>query len=249
MVALRSPRRPASPAPAIESVAAPAVEPVEAPPPPDSPLLHDLESARDSVPPLAPSQEEVAQSALQTQMAALKLAEQQQREAFEAQAQIAAAMRIEKAQPKQEPAQLSEKDYEFLGARPGIQNDPTFGQSVAALAHTFQYGSDAFYKAMELKYPVSDFRRIEKQHEDEPHHHPATEEPEKPPARQRGPVTSAPVSRSEPGGSYTPSPSSVKLSATEREIARQSNMTDREYAEQKLRLQGLKKQGHYSEEH
>jgi hypothetical protein len=247
MVALRSPRRPTAPAPAIEQVAdAAPVAPIMPPPapPPDSPLLDNLESARDSIPPLA--QEEAAQSALQQQMAALKLAElRQQERAQEFRANLAANMQQE---PKQQEApQLSEKDREWLGARPGVERDPNVAQAAQALGFVYGAGTDDFYHAMSLKFPISNYRRIEpKQSEDAPAHHP-TPEPEAPPTRPRIPVQ-APVSRSEPGGSYTPSPSSVKLSATEREIARASGQSDTEYAKMKIKLAELKKAGHYNEQ-
>ena len=242
MVALRSPRRPPeAPAAPAEPVVAP-VEPTAVTPPSDSPMLDNLKAARDSVP-FPPGQDA---NALQAQLAAVQQAEAAQREAFEQQRQIAAAMQIERQQPK-EPPQLSERDLQFLGARPGIQSDPTFSQSIAALAHVYQYGSDDFYKAMEMKYPVSNFRRVEpKQHEDSPP--PRIVEREEPKPSRRV-VTSAPVSRNESGApsSYTPSPSSVKLSPAEREIAAGAGMSDADYARNKLRLAKLKESGFYNE--
>jgi hypothetical protein len=250
MVALRSPRRPpAPPEVVVEPPPAPVAEqPTAVPAPPDAaPMLDVLEAARDSTP-LPQSGPDV--SVLQAQIAAQKQAELVQQQAFEAQRQIAAQMAIEKT-PKQEPPQLSERDLEFLGARPGIQSDPSFNQSVAALAHVYKYGSDDFYKAMELKYPVSDFRRLEPKHQEDRPDAPAfmeTKMEEKP--AQRRVVVSAPVSRSgQPsGGDYSPSPSRVKLSAAERQIAAQSGLTDAQYAEQKIKMERLKASGFYREE-
>ena len=160
MVALRTPRRPPEP-PAAAPAAAPVAAPVEQVAPlSDSPMRDNLEVARDSIPDPQPDM-----SALQAQLAAVQQAEAAQREAFEKQRQIAAQMQIEREQPK-EPPQLSERDLEFLGARPGVQNDPAFNQAVQALAHVYQYGSDDFYRAMELKYPVSNFRRVEPRQEE-----------------------------------------------------------------------------------
>ena len=201
-------------------------------------MLETLQVARDSIP-------DPSVSALQAQLAAVKQAELVQQQAFEQQRQIAAAMQIEKAQP-QEPPQLSERDLQFLGSRPGVQNDPTFNQSVQALAHVYQYGSDDFYQALDLRYPRSHYRREEPRHEPEP---PAiVERNVEEPKPTRRIVTSAPVSRSgAPSGDYVAGPDSVKLTAEERHFAAQSGVSEAEYGRNKLRLAALKKSGMYNE--
>jgi hypothetical protein len=76
----------------------------------------------------------------------------------------------------------------------------------------------------------------------------ATESTEPPP--RKGPITQAPLSRDDArcgGDDYARSPSSVRLSPAEREIAAASGMSPVDYAKQKLRLAELKKQGHYNE--
>jgi hypothetical protein len=183
-------------------------------------MLDTLKVARDSIPNPQPDV-----SVLQQQLAAVQQAEAAQREAFERQRQIAAAMAIEREQPK-EPPQLSEKDLEWLGARPNVQADPTFSQSVAALAHVYKYGSDDFYRALDLRYPVSNFRRVEPKYEDSPASSGTVLEtpPEERP--QRRIVTSGPVSRSGgASGGYVPSANSVKLTAAEAEVARSAGWT------------------------
>ena len=166
MVALRSPRRPATlpTAPPEVEVEPPPVVTAAQPPPSDTPMADNLEQAAAEIP-FPPQGSGPDVSALQAQIAAQKQAEEVQRQAFEQQRQIAAAMQIEKTQPKELP-KLSERDLEWLGARPNVQADPTFNQSVQALAHVYKYGSPAFYEAMSLRYPVSDFRRVEPRQEE-----------------------------------------------------------------------------------
>jgi hypothetical protein len=53
----------------------------------------------------------------------------------------------------------------------------------------------------------------------------------------------APVSRSAVGGYREPSPSSVRLSPAELEIAKAAGVTERQYAEGKLRLLKAKASG------
>jgi hypothetical protein len=73
------------------------------------------------------------------------------------------------------------------------------------------------------------------------------DEPTPPP--RKDPVVSAPVSRSSQSlsdGKKTGSSTTVELSPEEREMAKLSGVDERVYAQNKLRLQALKKQGHYT---
>src|SRR5262245_48852545 len=91
-------------------------------------------------PAAAPAAEPAGASNIREQLAALQAGEgllQRQREE-EHRARLAAQMKIEQ-QPKQEQPKLSERDLEFLGARPGIQNDPNFFRTAGALPG---YGTD-----------------------------------------------------------------------------------------------------------
>jgi hypothetical protein len=70
-----------------------------------------------------------------------------------------------------------------------------------------------------------------------------------PPAPQpeSGAMYSAPVSRQVQGGGYRPSPSSVRLSAEQREAARMSGISEVEYAKQLHNLDKAKtEEGRYT---
>ena len=112
-------------------------------------MLHVLEEARDEL--LQPDV-----SALQSQLAAQKNAELVQQQAFEQQRLLHAQMQT-KREPPAAP-QLSEKDYEWLGARPGVEKDPTLGQTANALAFVYGARTPAYYQALDMKYPVSNYR-------------------------------------------------------------------------------------------
>jgi hypothetical protein len=145
-------------------------------------------------------------------------------------------LRIDKEQPQ--PPEFSQRDLEFLGSRPGINQNPQFVQMAASLpAFGIQYGTPEFYRTLEAAFPIEDFRRVEKPK-------PEVEAPAYAEEQDDRPVTSAPISRSVPsGGRYRPSPSSYTLSPEEREIAKASGMSDIDYARGRLRLEDLKRRG------
>jgi hypothetical protein len=64
-----------------------------------------------------------------------------------------------------------------------------------------------------------------------------------PPPPDRAAIYSAPVSRRDIGGVREPSPSSVRLSPEEKEIAAVSGLSQVEYARHKLRLEAEKRRG------
>jgi hypothetical protein len=68
------------------------------------------------------------------------------------------------------------------------------------------------------------------------------------PPAPKGPPVSAPVSREvrSIGGSRSISPSQIRLSAEEREVAKLSNISEVEYAQNKLRLAQAKADGRYA---
>ena len=74
------------------------------------------------------------------------------------QAEIIAAMQIDAPQ-RQEKPQLTERDLEFLGARPGIDRDPEFIRLASSIPG---YGTDRFYKMLEAAFPLSDYRSADK---------------------------------------------------------------------------------------
>jgi hypothetical protein len=173
---------------------------------------------------------------LQARLLELQRAEEATRRHMEQQQrQIAAAMLLEKEQPK--PPELSQRDLEFIGARPGVEKDPGFLQMAQGLPMLgIAYGSDRFYRTLESAFPLSDFRRVEQ----------PKPEPDKPSFAEEseGPAVSAPISRDTPsmGGGYR-SPTQYRLSPTEREIAKASGMSEVEYARNRLRLEDLKRRG------
>jgi len=172
---------------------------------------------------LAPPSNE---SALRDLLAAQDRAEQYQRDF---QKQLASQMLPDAPQP--EPPKLSERDLEFIGARPGIDKDPRLGHAAVSLEQLgIRWGTDRFYETLGSMFPLSDYRRVEP--EPKPTGEPvqlATEAPSPavpatpaPQVERVGPVTSAPVSREAPSLSsagYRPSASAIKLSPDQRQIA------------------------------
>src|SRR5262245_13443734 len=66
------------------------------------------------------------------------------------------------AQPSPEQQlQLSERDRQFLGARPGVEKDPRLGQVVQSLASVYGNDADGFYAALNRAFPIENYRRIE----------------------------------------------------------------------------------------
>jgi hypothetical protein len=186
---------------------------------------------------------------LQKQLEALRAGEallRQQREA-EIRTQLAAQMEPDKPAPRpQDAPKFTERDFAFMGAGPGIQSDPRLGAAAQNLeAIGIRWGSDRFYKAMESIFPIEEFRRVEPS-QGAPANAPAATVHASEPARPSIGL-SAPVSRegavSYSGSRPPDSPTSVRLSRDEREIARASGMTEVEYAKNKIRLAQLKKAG------
>jgi hypothetical protein len=193
---------------------------------------------------------------LRARLAEIERAEQFQR------AQIASQMAPEPKPP--EPPKLSEKDYEFLGERPGVERDPRLAPTAQALGAVFQYGSDAFYRALRDASPITDYRRVEPQTDTNGGEMPRASEPPKPaPPKPRapynGPPVSAPISREPPAMSSGQRPSSqqsVRLSPDQREIASSIAQTrgisqqeaEREYARHLLQINRDRASGAYRDE-
>jgi hypothetical protein len=64
-----------------------------------------------------------------------------------------------------------------------------------------------------------------------------------PPPENRAHIVSAPVSRRDAGGYREPSPSSVRLTPAELEVARSAGISTTEYARHKLRMEREKRSG------
>ena len=180
-------------------------------------------------------------AALQQQLEATRRAEELNRRHLEEQfkARLASELKVDAPQP--ERPKLTERDHAFLGARPGIERNPEFMRVAGSLPG---YGTDKFYRALEALFPIEDFRSKDQL----PSTHNAAEpapEPEPKPQQARperqGPVYSAPVHRDGAvnySGKPAPlSPSSVRLSPDERQIARACGQSEVEYARHKLELQ------------
>jgi hypothetical protein len=130
--------------------------------------------------------------------------------------------------PPPEPPKFSERDLQFLGARPGIEKDQSFCAMAASLPRFgIHWDTPEFYRTLAAAFPLENYRRVEQPKPDD-----------KPPAFAEDddrPSVSAPISRSVPsGGRY--SPTSTTLSADERAVARAAGMSDVQYARQKLLL-------------
>ena len=213
-------------------------EPVPASP---APAAEALEATSEALPESLPPQ--AAEAALQQRLRELQQAEDYQRDM---QQRLQAAVKPEPTPKQQEAPAFSERDLAFMGARPGIERDAQFLQTAQALSQTIGYGSDKFYSTLEHIFPISDFRRVE------PETPAIVENVERiveQPARPRGPVVSAPVSRDIPSaGTGRPSNSRVALTALELEIARQSGVSPTEYARGKIRLMDEKSRGHHRDD-
>jgi hypothetical protein len=194
-------------------------------------------------------------SMLRARLAEIEAAERLQR------AQINSQM-VQEPKPPAQP-QLSEKDYEFLGERPGVERDPRLAPTAQALGAVFQYGSDAFYRALRDAFPITDYRRVEPQADSNGSEMLRASEPPKPaPPRPRapynGPPLSAPVSREAPmaSGMRPSSQQSVRLSPDQRDIAssiaasRGISQKEAEivYARELIRMNKLKASGQIQDE-
>jgi hypothetical protein len=144
---------------------------------------------------------------------------------------------------------LTDDDASFLQQRPDMVNNPALTRLAYGL--TLQAGvprdSPDFAAAMEGNF-ASLLNRAQAQSQ------PAAADPAgffaprpapSPAAvhEQRASIVSAPVSRREVGGHRELSPSQVRLSAAEVEMAKASGVTERQYAEGKLRMMKLKALG------
>jgi hypothetical protein len=133
---------------------------------------------------------------------------------------------------------LSESDAAFLRQHGDLIDHPHLCRTASGLAAQEGHAPDSdAHREATLRH----FRSLQAQAQ------PALEPPQlfqapppPPPEPSRASIVSAPVSRGEIGGYREPSPSSVRLSGEEREIARASGISEVEYAKHKLAM--LRKQ-------
>jgi hypothetical protein len=189
-----------------------------------------------------------------------RLAEIEAAERFQ-KTQIASQMAPAEPKPP-EPPKLSERDLEFLGARPGIDRDPRLPVVAQAFAATLGHDTDEFYSAMANAFPIERYRRVEPQtNGSEPQRASEPPKPAPPPPRRpyNGPPVSAPISREPPAMSSGQRPSSqqsVRLSPDQREISAQiaatRGISQREaeqiYARELLQINRNKASGVYRDE-
>lgn len=162
-----------------------------------------------------------------------------------------ARLQAEKAKPKQEAPRVDAFEAaianmpplvkDWMRSHPDYMTDQRKNAKIQALhwdvldeGHGF--GTQAYVESMEQKLGMREApKKVEEREEDEP--------------RQRTTVvTQAPPTRDVPSaGTGKPSSTKVTLTAEEREIARLNEISEIEYAKQKLKLQELKRTGHYVE--
>jgi hypothetical protein len=147
---------------------------------------------------------------------------------------------------------IPENEYNFLVANPELIDNPAATAYCAreAEAQGHQRGSDEFLHATKQ---IFDKYQAELQAQAQQTEQPMQETPKffqpPPPKPMRPPSVpvSAPVSRSIPNGGprpeYQQDPTKVHLSVEEKEIARASNISEVEYARQRLRLEKEKRDG------
>jgi len=131
---------------------------------------------------------------------------------------------------------------DWMRAHPDYMTDPRKNAKIQALhwdvldeGHSF--GTQSYVESMEQKLGMREPpKKVEQREEDDE-------------SRQRNTVvTQAPPTRDVPSaGTGKPVSTKVTLTAEEREIARMSGISEIEYAKQKLKLQELKRNGHYVE--
>jgi hypothetical protein len=135
---------------------------------------------------------------------------------------------------------LSGKQRDWLKSHREVQSDP---RKLAAIG-------DAHWKAMDAGHSQDSDGYFQFLEERLGYRQPVAkqeEEPEPQPQRRSMPV-SAPVSRDTPSMSTGRStPTRIELSPEQREAAKISGLTDFEYAKNLIRLNDLKKAGHYNE--
>jgi hypothetical protein len=136
---------------------------------------------------------------------------------------------------------LSGRQKEWLKSHRDAQTDPEKLKRLGAahwyaLSEGHAQDSDAYFQVLEERLG---YRQAAAKVQDDP-------EPESQPRRSM--PMSAPVTRESPSISTgRATPTRVELNPSQREAARISNLTDVEYARNLLRLQALKKEGHYQE--
>jgi hypothetical protein len=188
--------------------------------------------------------------ALKQRLAELQEAEQRHREQ---QAQIVSAMKIEPKPQQQKQPEFNESDRRFLGARPGLANDWRLSAAVSTLEGLgIRWGSPRFYESLEAMFPLQDFvpadklpGNLKETKETSENTDTYATEPQQQ-SQRTGPVYSAPAHRDVPSfsGERPPtSPSAVRLSADERQIAAGLGLTELEFAKQKLELARRKAAG------
>ena len=172
------------------------------------------------------------------------------------QRQYAQQMAQQRQQPKNrveflQSQGLTKQEAEFFDSREDMMaNQQHAGEAAAeTLAAGYERDSPEFFQAVEENFakrieamnpqPAEQPTPVFFQPPEAPRRSPA---PAAPPDRSS--LYAAPVSRQTPTGGYRePSPSQVRLSAAEVEIARASGVTERQYAEGKLRLMRAKANG------
>jgi hypothetical protein len=161
-------------------------------------------------------------------------------------------IQAEKAKPKPEPvradpfeaaiASMPPLVKDWMREHPDYMTDQRKNAKIQALhwdvldeGHAF--GTKAYVESMETKLGLREAPKPVIAQDDD----------EQPPQRTTV-VTQAPPTREVPSSS-TGKPSSTKVTLTpeEREIARMNNITEIEYARQKIKMQEAKKNGHYNE--
>jgi hypothetical protein len=207
---------------------------------------------------------------LQKRLQELEAAEAKAAQLRQQQAEIAAQMVREQKQP--EAPKLSERDLQFIGARPGIERDVRMAHMANGLeAAGIAYGTERFYQMMEAAFPLSDYRRTE------PTNGNATPQPTPQPAPHISPerfakpetnvdalmlaesrrIEAEPISREPiPHGTMAPPsresysystgqrmPGRVVLSRDERDLARSCGVSMEDWAKGKLRMEERRRAG------
>lgn len=182
------------------------------------------------------AQADDAALALKRQIAALQQSEQIQRQH---QAQAQRPISPEEKLASWKSAGMPPGEEEFLRNNIDlVANDRLTAVAAAEASRLHQRGTEAYMRAVR-----KNFDRLMAQGAAQPTPQffavPPAPEPPGP-----GAYVSAPVSRETPTGAYRePSPSQVRLSAEERQIARASGISEVEYARNRLRLEREKRTG------
>jgi hypothetical protein len=198
---------------------------------------------------------------LRLRLQELERGEEIQREAHAAQQAAQAQIRanLEPAGPNDEKPQpkLSERDLEWLGARPGVEHDPEF---MVMAQNTPGYGTDRFYDILSVAFPVERYRRVEPQPQQQPAPALATEKrpqdmTDEDIIREAARINnernanqylySAPPSRDIPSAATGRPVARVTLSHAEREMARLLGQDEITYAKNKQRMLEAKRLGMY----